>query len=128
MGVGEKSAADIAERINSTAFDPPVIAMARTEMGFSIHPPLPAGQNVTLKLVAGDDYSKAQTVTFPWDGSTSDAVAAMQAINVVSDQTGIYARDLLPQEKWDCSHQTSVNLDQPLTSSWSTTKARTFTS
>ncbi len=128
MGVGEKSAADIAERINSTAFDPPVIAMARTEMGFSIHPPLPAGQNVTLKLVAGDDYSKAQTVTFPWDGSTSDAVAAMQAINAVSDQTGIYARDLLPQEKWDCSHQTSVNLDQPLTSSWSTTKARTFTS
>ncbi len=110
MGVGEKSAADVAERINSTAFDPPILAIAKTEIGFAINPPLAAGQNATIKLVSGDDYSKAQTVTFPWDGSTSDAMAAMKAINAVSDQTGVYAVDVLPQEK---SGTAPPNLGKP---------------
>jgi flagellin len=49
-------------------------------------PPVP----VTLKLIAGDDLSRAQSVSFVWDPA-NDGSHAMTAINAVSTQTGVRA-------------------------------------
>ncbi|WP_158212003.1 MULTISPECIES: flagellin N-terminal helical domain-containing protein [unclassified Acidovorax] len=98
VDVNDGSIKAYADKINAASFDPEIIAYAKTTMGFGAAP-LPAGQNLTLTIVAGEDYSKAKTVSFPWDGSTAAAQAAVEAINAVSAETGVRADNLLPVEK-----------------------------
>lgn len=96
------------DKINEASFDPEVYAYAKTSIGIGAQP-LPAGQELTISIVAGNDYSKAKTLTFPWDGSNEAAMAAMSAINAVSSQTGILAENMLAVESsntWPLSNQT----------------------
>ena len=88
------SAAAVAAQINSATSSTGATAEAYTSVAFGVMP-IATNQQVTLRLVAGDDYSKAEQVTFEWDGSDQVAQAAMQAINAVAAKTGIVAEDFI---------------------------------
>jgi len=88
------SAGELSKKINAIQDKTNVTANAYTNIGFWANNGL-----ITLRLVAGEDYSKAKTVSFNWDGSDSSVQAAMRAINAVSSQTGVVAEDFLPDER-----------------------------
>jgi flagellin len=86
-----ESSASIAEKVNAAPIDPKIFAQAMTIVVLTLElqptdPPVP----VTLKLIAGDDLSRAQSVSFVWDPA-NDGSHAMTAINAVSTQTGVRA-------------------------------------
>ncbi|MDH1901740.1 flagellin [Comamonas aquatica] len=91
-----ESMASIAQRINDAGFDPKIYAQASTSVVLSFNKSLPPSTPpvaVTVKLIAGDDLSKAQTVSFTWDHANHDIASIKQAINAVSGQTGVRAED-----------------------------------
>lgn len=94
IGAGA-SAGEVAAQINGATAETGLKAEAYTSVAFAM---MPYGGNhqVELRLVAGDDYSKAAAVSFAWDGSDALARQAMDAINAVSSQTGVIAEDFLP--------------------------------
>ncbi len=77
-----------AKLINAQEFEPEITATTETSISFT--GPVAPGQ-VTLRLVAGEDYSKAKSVSFYWDGSAKAAQDAMDAINKVASTTGVRA-------------------------------------
>ena len=94
-----ESMASIAQKINDAGFDPKIYAQASTSALLAINTTLPPSTppvTVTLKLVAGDDLSKAQSVAFTWDHANPDVASIKQAINAVSAQTGVRAEDGRP--------------------------------
>ena len=91
-----ESMASIAQKINGAGFDPQIYAQASTSAVLSFNKSLPPSTppvTVTVKLVAGDDLSKAQSVSFTWDHANPDVASIKQAINAVSAQTGVRAED-----------------------------------
>lgn len=88
------SAGELSNKINAIQDKTNVTANAYTNIGFYADNGL-----ITLRLVAGEDYSKAKTVSFNWDGSDSSVQAAMRAINAVSSQTGVVAEDFLSDQR-----------------------------
>lgn len=91
-----ESMASIAQKINDAGFDPKIYAQASTSAVLSFNKSLPPSTppvTFTVKLVAGDDLSKAQSVSFIWDHATPDVAGIKQAINAVSAQTGVRAED-----------------------------------
>ena len=94
-----ESMASIAQKINDAGFDPKIYAQASTSALLAINTTLPPSTppvTVTVKLVAGDDLSKAQSVSFTWDHANPDVAGIKQAINAVSAQTGVRAGDGRP--------------------------------
>ena len=90
-----RSMAHLAERLNEKSSNTGVLTEAKTSIGFSA----PVNdQVITLRVVAGEDYSKARTVSFLWDGTDEAAVSAMNAINSVSGVTGVEAGDFISSE------------------------------
>lgn len=81
----------VARLINSQEFVPEIQANAEASLSFSALPNF-SGQ-ITLRLVAGEDYSKAQSVSFAWDGSPNAALDAMEAINRAAGVTGVRAEN-----------------------------------
>jgi len=79
---------EVARLINNQEFEPEIRAETKASISFS--GPLLPGQ-VTLRLVAGEDYSEAQSVTFFWDGSPTAAQNAMEAINQAAGVTDVRA-------------------------------------
>ena len=91
-----ESMASIAQKINDAGFDPKIYAQASTSAVLSFNKSLPPSTppvTVTVKLIAGDDLSKAQSVSFTWDHANPDIASIKQAINAVSGQTGVRAED-----------------------------------
>lgn len=91
-----ESMASIAQKINDAGFDPKIYAQASTSAVLSFNKSLPSSTppvTVTVKLIAGDDLSKAQSVSFTWDHANPDVASIKQAINAVSAQTGVRAED-----------------------------------
>ena len=91
-----ESMASIAQKINEAGFDPKIYAQASTSAVLSFNKSLPSSTppvTVTVKLIAGDDLSKAQSVSFTWDHANPDIASIKQAINAVSGQTGVRAED-----------------------------------
>lgn len=91
-----ESMASIAKKINDAGFDPKIYAQASTSAVLSFNKSLPPSTppvTVTVKLIAGDDLSKAQSVSFTWDHANPDVASIKQAINAVSGQTGVRAED-----------------------------------
>ena len=91
-----ESMASIAQKINDAGFDPKIYAQASTSALLSFNKSLPPSTppvTVTVKLVAGDDLSKAQSVSFIWDHANPDVAGIKQAINAVSAQTGVRAEE-----------------------------------
>jgi flagellin len=91
-----ESMASIAQKINAAGFDPKIYAQASTSAVLSFNKSLPSSTppvTVTIKLIAGDDVSKAQSVSFNWDHANPDIASIKQAINAVSSQTGVRAED-----------------------------------
>ena len=91
-----ESMASIAQKINEAGFDPKIYAQASTSAVLSFNKSLPSSTppvTVTVKLIAGDDLSKAQSVSFTWDHANPDVAGIKQAINAVSAQTGVRAED-----------------------------------
>lgn len=91
-----ESMASIAQKINDAGFDPKIYAQASTSAVLSFNKSLPPSTppvTVTVKLIAGDDLSKAQSVSFTWDHANPDVASIKQAINAVSGQTGVRAED-----------------------------------
>jgi len=84
---------EVAKLINRQEFEPEIRATTETSISFSC-PYLAPGQ-VTLRLVAGEDYSKAQSISFYWDGSPKAAQNAMDAINKVAGTTGVRAENFM---------------------------------
>ncbi|RGE39497.1 flagellin [Comamonas testosteroni] len=94
-----ESMASIAQKIKDAGFDPKIYAQASTSALLAINTTLPPSTppvTVTVKLVAGDDLSKAQSVSFTWDHANPDVAGIKQAINAVSAQTGVRAEDGRP--------------------------------
>ena len=89
------SMADLAEKLKSNSPNDVEIE-AKTKITLVI-PPNPNGV-VTISLVAGEDYSKARTLSLNWDGSSAAGLAAMRSINELSSITGIRAEDFRPAE------------------------------
>lgn len=91
-----ESMASIAQKINDAGFDPKIYTQASTSAVLSFNKSLPSSTppvTVTVKLIAGDDLSKAQSVSFTWDHANPDVASIKQAINAVSAQTGVRAED-----------------------------------
>ncbi len=91
-----ESMASIAKKISNAGLDPQIFAQASTSALLAINTTLPSSTppvTVTLKLLAGDDLSKAQSVSFTWDHANPDMASIKQAINAVSSQTGVRAED-----------------------------------
>ena len=91
-----ESMASIAQKINDAGFDPKIYAQASTSAVLSFNKSLPPSTppaTVTVKLIAGDDLSKAQSVSFTWDHANPDVASIKQAINAVSAQTGVRAEE-----------------------------------
>ncbi|OWG12658.1 Flagellin [Delftia sp. K82] len=91
-----ESMASIAQKINDAGFDPKIYTQASTSAVLSFNkslPPSTPSVAVTVKLIAGDDLSKAQSVSFTWDHANPDIASIKQAINAVSGQTGVRAED-----------------------------------
>jgi len=82
---------EVARLINSQEFEPEIQATAEASLSFTGMPNF-SGQ-ITLRLVAGEDYSKAQSVSFFWDGSPNAALDAMDAINRATGVTGVRAEN-----------------------------------
>ncbi|MBN9628701.1 MAG: hypothetical protein ABS43_28390 [Bordetella sp. SCN 67-23] len=80
---------EVARLINSQDFEPEIQATTEASLSFSALPNF-SGQ-ITLRLVAGEDYSKARSVSFAWDGSPTAALNAMDAINREASVTGVRA-------------------------------------
>jgi len=94
-----ESMASIAQKINDAGFDPKIYAQASTSALLAINTTLPPSTppvTVTVKLVAGDDLSKAQSVSFTWDHANPDVASIKQAINADSGQTGVRTEDGRP--------------------------------
>lgn len=79
----------VASLINSQEFEPEIKATTESSLFFTGLPNF-SGQ-ITLRLVAGEDYSKARAVSFAWDGSPNAALNAMDAINREASVTGVRA-------------------------------------
>ena len=82
---------DVARLINSQEFEPEIQAKTEASLSFTGMPNF-SGQ-ITLRLVAGEDYSKARSVSFAWDGSPNAALNAMDAINREANVTGVRAEN-----------------------------------
>ena len=80
---------EVASLITSQEFEPEINATTEASLSFSALPNF-SGQ-ITLRLVAGEDYSKARAVSFAWDGSPTAALNAMDAINREASVTGVRA-------------------------------------
>ena len=82
---------EVARLINGQEFEPEIKAETEASLSFSGLSNF-SGQ-ITLRLVAGEDYSKAQSVSFFWDGSPNAALNAMEAINREASVTGVRAEN-----------------------------------
>ena len=80
---------DVASLINSQEFEPEIKATTESSLFFTGL--LDFSGQITLRLVAGEDYSKARSVSFAWDGSPTAALNAMDAINREASVTGVRA-------------------------------------
>lgn len=108
IAAGE-SAGKVAEKINALTQQTEVVASASTSIAFAVGP-VGVSQQVTLRLVASEDYSKAVQVSFMWDGSNAAATAAAAAINAVANQTGVTAEDFIPKERTGVNNSASFHL------------------